>query len=307
MLCVVWDKKMLDIIPPDVPVLSGIGSLSGRDGIELKSPRTSLVAILPLFERRVREQSGIHPSAYVSETASIGENVSVGANCTVSDGAVIGDNTVLQGNVFVGSFARIGRDSRISAGVAIQDYVEIGDRVTIYSGCSIGCDGFGFVPNSDREWIKIPQIGTVIIEDDVELGANTSVDRATFGVTRIRRGAKIGAVTHVAHNCDIGESSMIVGFVGLGGSIKIGKNTVVAGMVGIADHVTIGDNVTVAGRSGVTKDIKDGLTVSGFPARAHMDENRHQAALRRVPSYSERLKKLESAVEEMLRSQGAIE
>ena len=299
MLCVVWEKRALEIIPDCVPILAGIGALSGRDGVEHKNPRAALVSVLPLFERRKKEMPGIHPSAQISDGAVIGESVSIGPCCVVSDGASIGDGTVLQGSVFVGCGADIGSDCRIESGVSIQDYVEIGDRVTIHSGCAVGCDGFGFVPDGSGGWAKIPQIGRVVIEDDVEIGANVSIDRATFGVTRVRRGAKIGAVTHIAHNCDIGEDSMIVGFVGLGGSIKIGKNAVVAGMVGIADHVTIGDNVTIAGRSGVTKNIGDGLTVSGFPAREHMEENRHQAALRRVPSYSERLKRVERALDEL--------
>ena len=307
MICVVWDKRALEIIPHGVPTLSGIGTLTDRDGVEHKNPRAALVAVLPLFERREAEKPGIHPSAQISDCAVIGEGVSVGAGCVISDGAKIGGGTVLQGNVFIGRGVSIGSFSRISASVAIQDFVEIGSGVIIHSGCSIGCDGFGFVPDGSGGWTKIPQIGTVVIEDDVEIGANVSIDRATFGVTRVRRGAKIGAVTHIAHNCDIGEDSMIVGFVGLGGSVKIGKNTLIAGMVGIADHVTIGDNVTVAGRAGVTKNIGSGLTVSGFPARDHMEENRYQAALRRVPSYSERLKKVECALAELSASKGTVE
>ena len=307
MLCVVWDRRILQTIAADVPVLAEKGTLSGRDGIELKSPREALVSLLPLFERRQEEPEGIHKSAHIAHDAIIGDGVCIGPGCVISSGARIGDRVMLQANVFVGQYASIGSDSRIEASVSIQDFTEIGSRVIIHSGCVIGCDGFGFVPSEGGSWTKIPQIGTVVIEDDVELGANCSVDRATFGVTRIRRGAKIGAITHVAHNCDLGENCMIVGFVGLGGSIKIGKNAVRAGMVGIADHVTIGDNVTVAGRSGVTKDIKDRLIVSGFPAQEHREETRLQASLRRVSSYSERLKKLERALEELQRAEESAE
>ncbi|MCL2683623.1 MAG: UDP-3-O-(3-hydroxymyristoyl)glucosamine N-acyltransferase, partial [Synergistaceae bacterium] len=185
-----------------------------------------------------------------------------------------------------------GDDTRIEASVSIQDLVEIGNRVIIHSGASIGCDGFGFVPDGGG-WRKIPQIGTVVIEDDVEIGPNCTVDRATLGATRIGRGAKMGVCAHVAHNCEIGPDSMIVGFAAFGGSVKTGSRLLVGGMSAISDHVKIGERVTIAGRSGVTKDIPDGETVSGFPAQKHSDEKRFQASLRMVRAFGNRLGKLE--------------
>jgi UDP-3-O-[3-hydroxymyristoyl] glucosamine N-acyltransferase len=211
----------------------------------------------------------------------------------ISGGALIGDRAVLQANVYVGSGAVIGTDSRLEAGVAIHDFVELGRRVILHSGVVVGCDGFGQVKMLDGVWKKIPQIGTVIIEDDVEVGPNSTIDRATFGVTAIRRGVKLGSLLHIAHNCDIGADTVIAGCSAIGGSVKVGRGSTVAGMVGISDHVTIGKGVTIAGRSGVTKDVKNGLIVSGFPAREHHAENRFQASLRRVKDISERLKRLE--------------
>jgi UDP-3-O-[3-hydroxymyristoyl] glucosamine N-acyltransferase len=211
----------------------------------------------------------------------------------VSEGAVLGDRVLLQAGVFIGKNVSIGDDTRVEASASVQDFVKIGARVTVHSGAVIGCDGFGFVPLEGGGWEKVPQIGTVVIGDDVEIGPNCTVDRATFGATKIGRGTKMGACVHVAHNCDVGPDSMMVGFIALGGSVKTGRGLLAAGMSGIADHVTVGERVVVAGRAGVTKDVGDGETVSGFPAQRHSDEKRFQASLRMVRELRERLKKLE--------------
>ena len=299
MLCIVWDKNLLALVPDGVPVLSGAGAVSGRDGVEMDHPKLALPGILSMFDRRNRQEPGVHSSATVHESCIIGSDVSIGPGCVISKGARIGDRCVLQANVFVGESVLIGDDCRLEAGVALQDLVEIGCRVVIHSGVRVGCDGFGFIPQESGRWEKIPQIGTVVIEDDVEIGANGSVDRATFGVTRIGAGTKLGALVHVAHNCEVGKNCVMAGYVALGGSTKIGDGTVLAGLVGVADHVTVGKGVTIAGRSGVTKNIPDGITVSGFPAQEHREENRFQASLRRVPSYLERLRNLEREVERL--------
>lgn len=298
-LCVVWESGILDSIPKDVPVLSGIGTLSDRDGVELKSPRASLVQLLAYFDTRPEPYRGVHPAAILAEGCELGENVSVGPGCVVSSGAVVGSGTILQANVFVGREVKIGEDCRIEAGAVLQDQISLGRRVIVHSGAVVGCEGFGFVPSPSGQWFRIPQIGTVVVEDDVEIGANATVDRATFGVTRLKRGVKIGNSSHVAHNCEVGEDSLIVGMVGIGGSVKIGKSSLLAGMSGVADHVKIGDRVTVAGRAGVTKDVPGGLTISGFPAQEHKEEFRLQASLRGVARYSERLKKLEREMEKI--------
>jgi UDP-3-O-[3-hydroxymyristoyl] glucosamine N-acyltransferase len=157
----------------------------------------------------------------------------------------------------------------------------------------------------DGGWRKIPQIGTVVIEDNVEIGANSSVDRATFGVTRVRRGTKLGSLLHIAHNCDIGEDCVMAGCTGIGGSARVGRGTIVGGMAGIADHVTVGERVTIAGRAGVTKDVKGGATVSGFPAQDHREETRLQASLRRVRDHGERIRGLEKFLEKFGRDTGS--
>ncbi|MDR1471742.1 MAG: UDP-3-O-(3-hydroxymyristoyl)glucosamine N-acyltransferase [Synergistaceae bacterium] len=298
-LCVVWDRGALERIPGDVPVLAETGSVRSRDGVEMDHPREALVNLLPLFDRRISDEPCVHPRAFVHENSAIGEDCFIGPGCVISEGAVIGGRVVLQANVFIGKNAVVGDDTRIEAFVSIQDFVEIGRRTLIHSGAVIGCDGFGFVPGQDGKWEKIPQIGTVLIGDDVEIGANSTIDRATFGVTRIGDRTKLGVHVHIAHNCEVGPDCMMVGFTPLGGSSKLGRRVLVAGMSGIADHVTVGDDVTVAGRSGVTKDLKSGLTVSGFPAQEHMAEKRFQASLRRARDYGERLKRIERFIGNM--------
>lgn len=295
-LCVVWDRAMASLVPDDVPMLGVPGALSGRDGIEMKHPKAALPVVLPLFDRRRPSPPGIHPSAVLSGDCEMGAGVSIGPNCVVGSGAKIGDRVVLQANVVIGCDVSLGDDTVVEAGVVVHDFTEVGRSVVLHSGVVIGCDGFGFIPQPEGSWRKIPQIGNVVLEDFVEIGAGCSVDRATFGTTRIGRGTKIGAFVHVAHNCDIGEDCVMAGFSALGGSAKIGDGSIIAGMVGVADHVVVGKGVTVAGRSGVTKDIRDGVTISGYPARDHMEENRFQATLRRVPSRLERLKELEREV-----------
>jgi UDP-3-O-[3-hydroxymyristoyl] glucosamine N-acyltransferase len=292
-LCVIWDRTALAKIPKATPVLAIKGDMPDRDGVLHDYPRAALALLLPHFDRRVPPAPGIHPTAVIGDGCKIGRDASIGPHCVVSDNALIGDRTVLQANVYVGRGAAIGPDSRLEAGVAVHDYVEVGQRAILHSGAVIGCDGFGHVRMPDGVWGKIPQIGTVIIEDDVEVGANSTIDRATFGTTTIRRGTKLGSLLHIAHNCDIGADTVIAGCTAIGGSAKVGRGAIVAGMVGVSDHVTIGEGVTIAGRSGVTKDVKDGLTVSGFPAQEHRAENRFQASLRRVKDISERLRRLE--------------
>jgi UDP-3-O-[3-hydroxymyristoyl] glucosamine N-acyltransferase len=292
-LCVVWKESSLQGIPLTTPLLARKGLLRGHDGIEHDSPREALADILPLFDPRERPEAGVHPTAVIGAGCEIAPSAHIGPCCVVSDGAMIGSGAVLQANVYVGKSVTVGICSTLEAGVAVHDFVKIGSRVILHSGVTVGCDGFGHVPAPDGSWKKIPQIGTVVIEDNVEVGPNSTIDRATFGVTRVRRGVKLGSLLHIAHNCDIGEDSVIAGCSAVGGSAKIGRGAVIAGMAGIADHVSIGSGVTVAGRSGVTKDVKDGMTISGFPAQDRGTENRFQASLRRVRDMAERLGRLE--------------
>jgi len=220
------------------------------------------------------EDISIHPQVY------IGSNVSLGARVTISPGAYIGDEV------------SIGDDSVIHPNVTIREKVAIGNKVIIHSGSVVGADGFGYLPGKSGHY-KIPQIGGVIIEDNVEIGANTTIDRATTGNTIIGCGTKIDNLTHVAHNAKLGKNCIIVAQVGISGSVDIGDGAILAGQVGVSDHTTIGSNARVGAKSGVVKDIPEGQAYSGIPAIPHGSWLRAQTIFSKLPEYIKRLKKLE--------------
>lgn len=227
---------------------------------------------------------GIHPTAVIAETATIGENVRVGANVFIGERTKIGSNTVIMPGVVICNDVEIGNDVLIYPNVTIYHKCKIGNRVIIHSGTVIGSDGFGFVPKPDGTYEKIPQVGIVIIEDDVEIGSNCSIDRATLGETVIRRGVKLDNLIQVAHNVVIGENTVIAAQTGIAGSTKIGKNCVLAGQVGIVGHIEIADKTTIAAQSGVTKSITEsGKVYLGSPAKEHAVALRIEGALRQLP------------------------
>ncbi len=241
---------------------------------------------------------GVHPSAVVEEDAVIGPEASIGALCVVEAGARIGARTVLHPGVFVGRHTVIGEDCVLFPNVTVRERLTLGNRVIIHCGAVLGSDGFGYVPHAGQHE-KIPQIGSVQVDDDVEIGANVAIDRATTGVTRIERGVKIDNLVHVAHNAVVGESTVLVAQVGISGSTRIGKSVTVGGQAGLAGHLTIGDRAIVAARSGVTKDVPEGRTVSGYPAMEHDRARRLTGYTRKLPSLFDRLRALEERVEEL--------
>ncbi len=221
-----------------------------------------------IFYRPYRPAPGIHPTAVVSPSAKTGRGVSIGAYCVVGDEAEIGEGSVLFPHVTIYPRVKIGADTVIHSNTALREGVRVGSRVIIHNGVVIGADGFGFLKGQDGAYVKIPQTGTVVIEDDVEIGANTTIDRAALGETIVRRGAKIDDLVMIAHNVEIGENAVLVAQAGIAGSSKVGRNTILSGQVGIADHVTVGENVIIAAKSGVTGNIPAGTFVSGSP---HLD------------------------------------
>ncbi|MEW6072389.1 MAG: UDP-3-O-(3-hydroxymyristoyl)glucosamine N-acyltransferase [Planctomycetota bacterium] len=243
--------------------------------------------------REVRPAPGVHATAVVARTARIGAGAAIGAQCVVGEGARIAEGVVLHPGVVVGPDARIGRDTVVHASTVVYWGVEVGERCVLHAGVVLGSDGFGFEPTAEG-WRKIPQCGTVVIEDDVEIGANTAIDRARFGATRIRRGAKIDNLVHVAHNVDVGEGSLLIAQVGVAGSARIGRGVILAGQVGVNGHVRVGDGARVAGQSGVTKDLGGHGDYSGTPIRPRMQALRAQAAAQRLPALLERVRRLEA-------------
>lgn len=239
---------------------------------------------------------GIHPQASIGKNVKLGKDVSIQAFTVVEDYAQIGDKTVLYSNVYVGTYTRIGRDSIIYPNVVIKEKNTIGSRVIIHSGTVIGSDGFGFAPMKGVHH-KIPQLGTVIIGDDVEIGANVCVDRATIGKTHIKKGTKIDNLVQIAHNVEIGENSIIVAQAGISGSTTLGKNVTVAGQSGMVGHIHIGDNAVIAAKSAATKDIPANLCVSGFPAQEHQQEKKIKALVQRLPKLYKLVKTLDNKME----------
>ena len=240
--------------------------------------------------------SGVHPSAVVAESAQLGEGVSIGAHCTIEAGVVIGNNSVIQSNCVIGYKTTIGADCLLYPLVSTREFSEIGNRVIIHNGSVVGSDGFGYAVQDDGSRTKIPQIGKVVIEDDVEIGANVAIDRARFGKTRIGKGTKIDNLVQIAHNVVIGEHSVLCGQAGISGSSTIGSRCILAGQAGLAGHLEIGDGAIVGAQAGVTKDIPAKSFVIGSPAMPHLMAKKMIANMVTLPKLKEKVKRLEGTV-----------
>ena len=250
---------------------------------------------------------GIHSTAIVDLTAKIGKNCSLGAYVVIGAGCSIGDNTVVLSGTSLGNAVQIGNDCIIYSNVSIREACIVGNRVIIQPGAVIGADGFGFAPRKDGTYQKIPQLGIVVIEDDVEVGANTCIDRATMGETRVGRGTKLDNLIQIAHNVTLGKNVVMAGEAGVAGSTKIGDNVMVGGNTAITGHITIANKVGIGGQSGVTKSItKEGGSYFGFPARELGRSMRIEVVLRQlpellltIPELGKKVQMLEKKIEEM--------
>ncbi len=272
------------IVPAETPP-------AGKPLLRTRKPKVAFALILQHFHARPFVATGISPLAAIGEGCRIPEAVSIHPFVVLGRGVELGERVTLWPGVFVGDGCRIGDDSTLHPNVTLYPGVRLGDRVIVHSGTVLGADGFGYVFDGRRQ-VKLPQTGGVEIGDDVEIGANCCIDRATFGLTRLENHVKLDNLVHIAHNCRIGENTVIVGCVGVSGSVEIGRNCVLAGQSGAADHVRIGDGVTVLARSAVYSDIPPGKVVSGTPARDHREELKSQAALRRLPETLREMRRL---------------
>jgi UDP-3-O-[3-hydroxymyristoyl] glucosamine N-acyltransferase len=270
----------------DVP----LPSLRARD------PYAAFARAVELFYVPPPAPVGIHPTAVIAPSARLGSGACVGPYSVIGDEAVIGARARIDGHVVLYPQVRVGEDFRAFAHVTVRERVSIGNRVTLHSGSVIGADGFGYVLGTDGTARKIVQGGTVVIEDDVEIGANTTVDRATIGATVIRRGAKLDNLVMVAHGCSIGEGSALAAQVGLSGSTRVGRFVRMGGQAGSAGHLTIGDGAQVAAQSGVPNDVPAGTIVGGYPAVDIHAWRRISAALPRLPELLRRLRRIEAAL-----------
>lgn len=266
------------------------------------NPQLAFVKILTLFLAKPYRPKGIDPNAWISPTAQLGKDLTIYPYVYIGDRCRIEDRVTLYPGVYVGEDSVIGEDSVLHPNVSVYSGSVIGKRVILHSGVVIGADGFGFVKDGKTN-VKIPQVGRVIIEDDVEVGANSAIDRAALGQTIIRRGVKIDNLAQVAHNVEIGEDSIIVAQVGIAGSTKIGKNVILAGQVGVVGHIEIGDNVQVGAQSGVGQGLPPDQAFSGSPAMPHREWLRMVTTLPKLPGMRKiltdietRLKKIEEAI-----------
>ena len=283
-----------------------------NDALDLKQPITATLirvpdaysafaSLLNTYQKMMQEQLvGVQEPAYISRSASYGQNVFVGAFAYLGENVKIGNNTKIYPNVYLGNNVRVGDNSIIHPGVKIYHDCEIGNHVIIHAGTVVGSDGFGFAPQADGSFQKVPQIGNVVIEDHVEIGANTTIDRATIGSTIIRSGAKLDNLIQIAHNVEIGNSTVVAAQAGISGSTKVGKGVMIGGQVGIVGHINIGDGARINAQSGVSKSIEPGKAVTGSPAHDYTSTLRSQAISRNLPELQKKIKELEAIIRQLL-------
>jgi UDP-3-O-[3-hydroxymyristoyl] glucosamine N-acyltransferase len=259
--------------------------------IRVADAYSAFAILLEKYQEIITQQlKGIQEPSFIAKTASYGENIFIGAFVYLGENVKLGNNTKIFPNAYIGDNVEIGNNSFIHPGVKIYHNCRIGNNVVIHAGTVIGSDGFGFAPQADGSYKKIPQIGNVIIEDNVEIGANTTIDRATIGSTIIRSGAKLDNLIQVAHNVEIGNTTVIAAQVGISGSTKIGNSVMIGGQAGIVGHIQIGDGAKINAQSGVSKSIEAGKAVTGSPAYNYTSALRSQSASNTLPEVEKRVK-----------------
>jgi UDP-3-O-[3-hydroxymyristoyl] glucosamine N-acyltransferase len=277
-----------DVDPPDSKTI-----------IRTENPSLAFMRLLELLgPKQEKAVPGVHATVVCGKDVVLGKDIAIGPYAVLEDGVRVGDYSVIGAGSFVGRGSTLGSDCIIYPGVVIRERIEIGNRVLIHSGSVIGSDGFGFIL-IEGKYSKVPQVGTVLIEDDVEIGANVTIDRARFERTLIRRGSKIDNLVQIAHNVTIGEDCVIVAQAGIAGSTSLGKGVTVAAQAGCVGHLQVGDGAILAAQAGVTKDVNAGDFVIGSPAIHHLKFKRNVANINRLPKLQARVEELERKIEEM--------
>lgn len=265
--------------------------------IRVENAYKAFSKLLEYYNKVKMNKTGIEQPVYISESAKYGENIYLGAFSYLGDNVVIGDNVKIYPNVYIGDNVTIGNDVVVFAGAKIYSETIIGNNCVVNSGCIVGADGFGFTPNEKGEFTKVPQTGNVILEDHVDIGAGTTIDRATLGSTIIRRGVKLDNQIQIAHNVEIGANTVIAAQTGVAGSTKIGRNCMIGGQVGIVGHLVIGDGVKIQAQSGIGRNVKDKETLQGSPALNYGDYNKSYVHFKNLPKTMERFNKLEKKID----------
>jgi UDP-3-O-[3-hydroxymyristoyl] glucosamine N-acyltransferase len=268
--------------------------------IRVPNAYESFAALLRFYEQSKPKKSGVSPQASISESAKMGKDLYVGEFTVVSENVSLGNGVVLYPQVYVGEGVQIGEGTILHPGVKVYEGCVIGNHCVIHAGAIIGGDGFGFAPNQENNYEKVPQLGKVIIEDHVEIGANTTVDRSTMGATILRKGVKLDNLIMIGHNVEVGENTVIAAQSGISGSSKVGKNCMFGGQVGLIGHITIASGVKIAAQSGITKDIKEeGIVIQGSPAFDFGPYQRSYAVFRNLPKLAKQISDLEKRTENL--------
>ncbi|MCU0458962.1 MAG: UDP-3-O-(3-hydroxymyristoyl)glucosamine N-acyltransferase [Bacteroidales bacterium] len=266
--------------------------------IRVDDPYQALARLLAFYEQARPARKGIHPTAVIDDKASVGRDVFIGAYAVISENTVVGDGCSLHPQVFIGENVRIGKNCTLHPGVKVYRDCVIGNDCILHAGAVVGADGFGFAPVTDSNFMKIPQIGNVILEDNVEIGSNTCIDRATMGSTIIRRGVKLDNLIQVGHNVEIGENTVIAAQSGLAGSTRVGRNCMFGGQVGLAGHLSIADGVKIGAQSGIMSTVtEENAILLGYPATDSRQFLRSVAYIRKLPELSSRIDNLSKEVE----------
>ena len=285
----------------DAPIDRKIPVLRARD------PYLAYTRALRLFHPAAEFAPFIHESAVIDPSAIVAKDVWIGANSVIGPSSRIEDGARIYPNVTIYDDVVIGKNSVIHSGSVIRERSQIGERVVIHNNVVVGCDGFGYAKDEQRRWLKIPQTGRVVIEDDVEIGAGTTIDRASVGESRIGRGTKIDNLVQIGHSCTVGEDTLLCAQVGLAGSSHIGSRVILAGQAGVAGHLTIGDDVVITAKSATSHDVPAGKVISGIPAFENRDWLKSTAAFRRLGEMQRKLRALEKKIEALLGKGGGDE
>lgn len=261
--------------------------------LRAKDPYLAYTRALRLFHPEPEFVAFVHPSAVIDPSATVAENVWIGAGVVIGPSSRVAEGVRIYPNVTIYEDVIVGKDSTIHSGTVIRERSQVGERVVIHNNVVVGCDGFGYAKDEQKSWLKIPQTGRVIIEDDVEIGAGTTIDRASVGESRIGRGTKIDNLVQIGHSCTVGEDTLLCAQVGLAGSSHVGSRVILAGQAGVAGHLTIGDDVVLTAKSATSHDVPAGKVISGIPAFDNRDWLRSTAAFRRLGEMQRTLRELE--------------
>ena len=284
-------KNHMDNTKASAVIVSNEKFLSGKDGVIVRNPQFAMAKVLSKFFPNEYNAKGIHPKAIVDSSSNIGNNVTIEAGAVIEAGVTINDSTFIGANVFIGKNTKIGSDCNIYQNVVIYQDIFIGNKVIIHGSAVIGCDGYGFVKDEGKH-LKIPQTGTVLIGDDVEIGANSVIDRATIGETIISNMTKIDNLVHIGHNVQIGSGCLITAQVGIAGSAIIGDNCSIGGQAGVVPHVEIGPKSIIAAKSGVTRSLIGGEMYGGYPARPIKEQHKRDAIYSEISIMKKKLDQL---------------